>query len=171
MWQSLQINYMSLMRLLTVGHSLNGVHSVGRYHIPRQSGMSGFNFGKPARKISSTPPAPPAANNRPAVDEARKRTSGDWLKAANPFATASPKAAAPAAPVQTELTLDKIKVVRNDLNDGDFEVVTRQELPRQAELKPYRKLNKPADVPSADALGAKAWNWLATRLFGAAAKH
>jgi hypothetical protein len=49
----------------------------------------------------------------------------------NPFspqfvAHASPKAASPAVnrlPTQPELSLDQVKVVRNDLNDADLEIV------------------------------------------------
>ena len=157
------------MRLLSVGRSLNEVKSVGRYHVPRQVGLPSFNFGRPAQKISSAPPAAPVEEKKPVTDEAKKKTSSGWLKPANPFAGAKAGAARPA--VQAELTLEKIKVVRNDLSDADIEVVTQKELPRQAELKPYRKPNRPADVPSDDLLGTKAWTWLGSRLFGAAAKH
>ena len=173
---------MSLMRLLTVGRSLNELKGAGRYHIPRGVGLPQFNFGKPAMKISSAPavkaaagevqatPATVEKNTTVAVaGEVRKPASGGWLKRSNPFAATQP--AAVKAPMQAELTLDKVKVVRNDLSEADFEVVPKKELPRQSELKPYRKPNRPASVPDDDVLGAKAWNWLGSRLFGAAAKQ
>ncbi len=173
------------MRLLSMGRSLNEVKSVGRYHVPRETGLPHYKFGKPAAKISSAPAAISSATEAKIKNadseniqagvtqtEVKKQMSGGWLKRSNPFAPAArPKADAPKAPVQSELTLDKIKVVRNDLSDADYEVVPRQELPRQAELKPYRKPNKPAMVPANDELGSKAWGWLGSRLFGAAAKH
>lgn len=189
---------MSLMRLLTVGRSLNEVKGAGRYHIPRQVGLPQFNFGKPTVKFSSpaaaaavtsggavepavkpvvvekTPvaAAAPVAPVAPVPIAAKKETSRGWLKRTNPFAAAAqPAAAAVKPPQQAELTLDQVKVQRNDLADADYEVVPRQELPRQAEIKPYRKRNQPAAVPEDDMLGAKAWNWLGSRLFGAAAKH
>ncbi len=173
---------MSLMRLLTVGRSLNELKGAGRYHIPRGVGLPQFNFGKPAMKISSAPavravlgevqatPATVEKKTTVAVaGEVRKPAASGWLKRSNPFAATQPAAAKP--PMQAELTLDKVKVVRNDLSEADFEVVPKKELPRQSELKPYRKANRPASVPDDDVLGAKAWNWLGSRLFGAAAKQ
>lgn len=173
---------MSLMRLLTVGRSLNELKGAGRYHIPRGVGLPQFNFGKPAMKISSAPavravlgevqatPATVEKKTTVAVaGEVRKPAASGWLKRSNPFAATQP--AAVKAPMQAELTLDKVKVVRNDLSEADFEVVPKKELPRQSELKPYRKANRPASVPDDDVLGAKAWNWLGSRLFGAAAKQ
>ena len=175
---------MSLMRLLTVGRSLNELKGAGRYHIPRGVGLPQFNFGKPAMKISSAPAVravvsevqatPATVEKTPTVGaagEVRKPASGGWLKRSNPFAAAQPQPAAAKSPMQAELTLEKVKVARNDLSEADFEIVPKKELPRQAELKPYRKPNRPASVPEDDVLGAKAWNWLGSRLFGAAAKQ
>lgn len=179
---------MSLMRLLTVGRSLNELKGAGRYHIPRGVGLPQFNFGKPAVKFSSAPAVKAVAGAvasdvqvKPATvekspvgagaGEVKKQASSGWLKRSNPFAPAKPQTAATKAPAQAELTLDQIKVARNDLSEADFEIVPRQGLPRQAELKPYRKPNRPAAVPEDDVLGAKAWNWLGSRLFGAAAKQ
>lgn len=175
---------MSLMRLLTMGRALNEVKGAGRYHIPREVGLPRFNFGKPAMKISSAPAVKAAAGEAQATPATvgetttvaaaggvRKPASGGWLKRSNPFAAAQPQPVAAKSPVQAELTLDKVKVVRNDLTEADFEIVPKQELPRQSELKPYRKPNRPASVPEDDVLGAKAWNWLGSRLFGAAAKQ
>jgi hypothetical protein len=158
---------MSLMRLLSMGRSLNEVKSVGRYHVPRELGLPQFRTGKLSVKAAAQPsPKPEAAQTAPV---AASKTNG-WFKRANPFAAPSAEGQA-TAPVQAELTLDKVKVVRNDLTEADFEIVPKQELPRQADIKPYRKRNQPAAVPAHDMLGAKAWNWLGSRLFGAAARH
>jgi hypothetical protein len=170
---------MSLMRLLTMGRSLNEVKTVGRYHVPREVGLPQFSFGKPAVKFSSAPATTPVTeavkaksvtieNSQAGVAEnaVKPPAAGGWMKRSNPFA-----AAAVPAVVQAELTLDQVKVARNDLSEADFEIVPRQELPRQAEIKPYRKRNQPAAVPANDVLGAKAWNWLGSRLFGAAARQ
>lgn len=63
-----------------------------------------------------------------------------WVKKLNPLSwwalrkTAAAKATAPGfqkAPVQAELSLDKIKVMRNDLSDADVEVV-----PAKISVKP-----------------------------------
>lgn len=171
---------MSLMRLLSLGRSLNEVKSVGRYHVPQKPGMPSFSFGKPAVRISAAPAVAgtcqvKAAGSEKAVPAAaamvEKPVANGAAKRSNPFAAEQTTAADGHAPLQSELTLEKVQVVRNDLSEADFEIVPRQELPRQADIKPYRKRNKPADVPADDMLGAKAWNWLGSRLFGAAAKH
>ena len=52
------------------------------------------------------------------------------VKAAKP---AIPRFTKP--PVQGELSLDKIKVVRNDLSDADLEVVAGQSADRSSELR------------------------------------
>jgi len=55
--------------------------------------------------------------------------AGKWLSALNPFSSKGGAKSKPAAgarsalPVQGELSLDKVKVVRNDLHDADLEVV------------------------------------------------
>jgi hypothetical protein len=46
---------------------------------------------------------------------------GRWAMKANPFK--SPAQAAPTPVVQGELSLEKVKVVRNDLSDSDLELV------------------------------------------------
>jgi hypothetical protein len=171
---------MNLVRLLTAARSLNEVKAVGRYHFPHKLGLPSFNFGKKSPKIFRAPKAVDgetkalAAETKPASAPANavaKKNSGGWLTRKNPFAAVD-KNVEPGQPtVQAELTLDKVQVVRNDLSDADFEVVLRQELPRQVELMSYRKPNKPVEMPLGDGLGSKARSWLGTRLFGAAAEH
>ena len=92
-------------------------------------------LGQPAAKPAADPVAqsapvePAPAKPSPAVDS--------WLKKLNPLVwfanrkSAEPKSAIPRfnkdkAPVQGELSLDNIKVMRNDLSDADVEIVTAQ---------------------------------------------
>jgi len=77
------------------------------------------------------------------------------------------KAAKPAIPqflkppVQGELSLDRIKVVRNDLSDADLEVV-----PAKAPSAPAAIALAPREVEKTD--GAKsAWGRVTTRILGA----
>jgi hypothetical protein len=63
--------------------------------------------------------------------------------------------------VQGELSLDKVKVVRNDFSDSDFEVVPMRDATRGQMAKPVA-----AVVEQLEPVGA-AWNRLTTRFFGA----
>ena len=94
------------------------------------------------------------------------RYAAEWLGQANPLArfansAAAKKSAIPCftnAPVQSELSLDKVRVVRNDLSEADFEVV------RPAATKPVL----PGMALTAEKLqpvGA-AWHRLTTKFFG-----
>ena len=107
-------------------------------------------------KISRTPLGARAAN-----------WLGDWGKKLNPLprrtAQNSPaRSAAHGAPptaTQPELSLDRVQVVRNDLSETDFEVVT-----------PTRSLRPGTQMMSATAqklepVGA-VWNRLTARFFG-----
>jgi hypothetical protein len=62
------------------------------------------------------------------------------------------------APIQGELLLEGVKVVRNDLNETDLEVVTATKSPEAA------------IVPAQPGVGGEsarvAWRRMATRLFG-----
>ena len=107
--------------------------------------------------------APPAVNPlspRPASARLRRavRRSREWCVEANPI----PRLAGPArsallpmprftgVPIQSELSLDEVKVVRNDLSDADLEVVP---------AKPARRADT-VPVPEANA-----WSRLTTRIF------
>jgi hypothetical protein len=85
---------------------------------------------------------------------------------------AQPVAAKTDRPEQGELSLDKVKVVRNDLSDADLEVVpatTKKPKAPPGSTIPDKRYVRPTDQP--DHLGKKAWGLLGNRLFGAAAKH
>jgi hypothetical protein len=93
-------------------------------------------------KESKTPPRPAAAPAPPAKVEAKQATRpapvipsskpgrlAGWVKKLNPLSLLPPRRGEggrgrPARKhVQTELTLEKVRVVRNDLSDADFEIV------------------------------------------------
>jgi hypothetical protein len=126
------------------------------------------------REVSQ--PVKEAANVKPASP-----IVGSWLKKLNPMVwlgnrkTAEPKKSAiprfGKAPVQGELSLDNIKVMRNDLSEADVEVV-----PMKA--RPAKKVS-PAPTPTAAPEPAaaamaipelppptNAWEFLGERLLG-----
>lgn len=85
---------------------------------------------KPAAKAPARVEPKPAA---PAAIASPKKPApiSSWVKKINPLSylpsrdPAAKKSARPArAPVQGELSLEKVKVVRNDLSDSDVEIVT-----------------------------------------------
>ena len=68
---------------------------------------------------------------------------GRWTLMKNPFAR-KPDSRTDKAPVQAELSLDAIKVVRNDLSDADLEVV-----PARPGSAPVQAKPPPAEEPAA----------------------
>jgi hypothetical protein len=83
------------------------------------------------------------------------------------FARSGRKAAKPAIPrfpkppVQGELSLERIKVVRNDLSDADLEVVPARPSATPAAAAPAPRLIEKAE-------GTKsAWERVTTRILGA----
>ncbi len=109
------------------------------------------------------PIAPAASGVSAAVvePEKAKRFAGpattlrQALAKKNPFATSKPERR---TPVQTELLLEQVKVVRNDLNDSDLELVA---------ASIARKTEAPvAPVPDRDkTFKGTVWNRLTARLF------
>ena len=74
-----------------------------------------------------------AAVPEPAVPFKKPGRSSKWMSRLNPFAAGSPFPAARGGnaktPVQAELSLDAVKVLRNDLSDVDVEVVPLKSRP------------------------------------------
>jgi hypothetical protein len=159
-----------------------------RYRVNKQARLPKFISPKnpfasgetPAAQVSEQPaaPKPVMAVARADASEAGKQISrapvsaraaewlGEWGRKLNPLARRSQapgpvKSAAPSGSptsLQGELSLDTVKVLRNDLSDTDFEVV------RSAAAKPV----SPVIAMTAEKLepvGA-AWNRLTTRFFG-----
>jgi len=86
---------------------------------------------------------------------ARKAT---WVSKLNPASIfrAAPTSAGDATPVQVELSLEKVKVVHNDLTDADVEIVPMKS-------RPARELS--AEAPSAK----QTWTDLGERILKATA--
>jgi len=105
-------------------------------------------------------PAPNAAVSRPAFPRGR------WSLFKNPFSK-SPKPTAASAPVQSELSLDAVKPVRNDLSDADLEVV--QAAPRRVEAAAPAVSIAPEAAPAPEPVAADgaAWSKIKNQCFGA----
>ena len=87
---------------------------------------------------------------------------GRWNLFKNPFAK-TPRAKPPAEPRQSELLLESVKPVRNDLTDSDLEVVAANRPPAEA-ARTIGEPGSPSGEPDASRL---AWGRVKTQLFGA----
>ena len=173
---------MSLLRLLTAGRSLVSVRDdETRYRLTSQRLLPQFGSAKnPFTGREAATPAPAADVPQsaepvavPATTVAPGPARGLWLEAAawmsgwtgkltERFSRPKPKPAKPSIPqfskppVQAELSLDRIRVVRNDLSDADLEVVPARTKAASAAVpvEPERNVASP--------LGR-----FTTRLFGA----
>lgn len=113
-----------------------------------------------AKSIFNT--SAPKAQKQPIPAAAQEKKTADWASKFNPaslFRSASAKTetksgagagAAKTTAMQTELSLDSVKVVHNDLSDADVEVV------------PMKSRSSVPDVQPAK----KSWEFLGERLFG-----
>jgi hypothetical protein len=86
---------------------------------------------------------------------------GRWTLFKNPFIK-TPKPAPPLEPRQSELLLDSVKPVRNDLTDSDLEVVATSKPPVE---QPTEEAASPTGEPS-EASGL-VWDRIKTQFFGA----
>ena len=113
------------------------------------------------QKLPTFSPAPRAAHHlpttpeKPAGPKAKTRRSWGWMERLNPFVSGSPFTAAQGAnargPVQAELSLDAVKVLRNDLSDVDIEVVPLKSRPVESRAAPRREPEQ------------KTWGWWSAR--------
>jgi hypothetical protein len=196
---------MSLLRLLTSGKSLDGSKdSASRYQVTRQRllpkfglkardganagggagapGVAGRDAGEP--RVAGTDAGAPGAMARAGAgadkvedkvqDKGARRNLLGWWQ---------PKAARPAIPnfhkpmVQGELSLDSVKVVRNDLRDSDLEILAGG----RVQANPTPATRQSAGTAAAEAgksvpalpgtrvgrsLGESAWSRVTERLFG-----
>jgi hypothetical protein len=145
---------MSLVRLLTAGKSLVGIQdSRSRYRSVDPRAMPKFGSGKKINsdvaRESEAKPSVAKSNadvERTPVATARKARGSGWvsqwgsklssLVSQKPRPTRSAIPRLNGMPVQGELSLDNIKVIRNDLSDADLEVVTRKMAPAKKEGEP-----------------------------------
>ncbi len=144
---------MSLLRLLTAGRSLESVRDAEtRYRLttqrllpqfgPAKNPFSGLQGGSAASTAqahqSAHAPVKPGAGNRqqPLWLRVAERVNGWTAMLTQRLTQPKPKPIKPAIPqfansaVQGELSLDRVRVMRNDLSDADLEVVpARTKLP------------------------------------------
>ncbi|MDB6064345.1 MAG: hypothetical protein JWR26_553 [Pedosphaera sp.] len=133
-----------------------------------------------AEPVASPVAATPVAATVAPVAPARKpKAFGEWVKKLNPLAyipkrqpgrnASRPKAGR--TPVQGELSLEKVRVMRNDLNETDLEVV------RVKPAKPASTMGVPS-IPSVPSVPSPilpsptsgeptTWGRLTSRVFGA----
>jgi hypothetical protein len=110
-------------------------------------------------------PAPKgvAVDPRSAVCVNASPVSADWFRLRkNPFLRPSVAKPEPTGTIQTELVLDLVKPIRNDLSDSDFEIVPGWPDEKPGEQKPGgARLVKPE-------MTGLTWSRLTARLFNAA---
>jgi hypothetical protein len=106
----------------------DGTRSAGRDEVappPSAASASAANAAKVQMNNPETTPAPAAfavTGNEPQ----HAYPLGRWTGFKNPFGRKTAPSREP-APVQGELSLDTLKVVRNDLSDADLEIVRAPE--------------------------------------------
>jgi hypothetical protein len=161
---------MSLLRLLSSGKSLIGgaTDNTVRYRMGKPGMLPKFrSTAKPVKSSSkrarvatnpegsqAQPTAGPAASGQPAVlpkksfsPRAIYKSFLNSIQARLTRLYVKPSRPTPPRPtklhLQAELSLDKVRVVRNDLSDSDLEVV-----PRRASGVPVAKASGPKSVES-----------------------
>ncbi len=131
---------MSLGRLLSAGKALTSLRDIpSAYQVRRKAMLPKFGLGgDPFASVKE--PTLPTLETKPEgklATQVSTRSSfwpWKWLGAEKPTTTAGGSRFMRAArkangavpvPVQAELSLDNVKVVRNDLRDADVDLVTR----------------------------------------------
>lgn len=145
------------------------VKEMGRYNLARPRLLPAFGSSRKSGGVETRKPK--AGPDTPAVKPAIEPQSA-WKKVMPRFGRSNPFVPPPAAKAvvtqgevaQPELSLDKVKVLRNDLSEADIGVVSKA-LPGPAIAS--RRYMRPGAKP--DDLGKKAWHLLGKRLFGTAA--
>jgi len=119
---------MNLGKLLGAGKSFFGGRDTVAYRENKRVFLPKFGGEKNPFQPKAAEPAtavkPPAAKPaaRPVTMSARTSGLSAWSEKLNPFRPAAPAPAIRSA-VQTELSLDAVRVLHNDLADADIEVV------------------------------------------------
>jgi hypothetical protein len=174
--------FMKLAKLLGAGSSFFGGGKTVAYRLSRGGSLPKFNEGKNpfAPKLAeaataspqepgaapATAPAPkapavsafkPAAEpvSPPAAPPEPKVARTGWTMRLNPFRAPAPAPAPAPSAIQTELSLDAVKVLHNDLADADVEVVP---VKARAEAPPM-----PPPLPPA----RQAWEYLGENILKA----
>ncbi len=105
------------------------------------------------------------SDQRISIGTRAARWLGEWRQKLNPLPRVAKQpglagSAIPSStktPMQTELSLDQVKVVRNDLSDADLEIVPVKAPIASLPAKPEEKF----------ALAGSTWDRLTTKFFGA----
>lgn len=126
---------MKLGKLLGAGKSFFGGGGAVKYredkriYLPKFNGEAnpfapkeGESKPDPA-KTQKIPEIAAKTQRIPAVPTARPTRVTTWKDKLNPFRAPEPIAPPMVGAIQTELSLDSVKVIRNDLTDADIEVV------------------------------------------------
>ncbi len=177
---------MNLGKLLAAGKSIIGGGAEISYHISDRVSLPKFISPKnpfaPAVKAEPAPKAEVAPAPTPDVVPAKKDLASDgtrtrkppafpaarirkktWFRQFNPIsswrASRAPAPQKTQGPMQAELSLDRVKVVHNDLTDADVEIV-----PIKSRTVP--ELETPIVPP---APGGDSWSRLSAKIFGAKA--
>ena len=158
---------MNLAKLLAAGKSIiNGGEAISyrankHVYLPKFGPVPNPFLPPPAPEAASTPvkkvAAPNAAKTQKIPPWPPGPTRASWASKLNPLSLwrEEPAPAPVPQPVQSELSLDAVKVVHNDLSDADVEVVPMKS--RTAEPVAVPELPPPS----------RPWEFLAERMFRA----
>lgn len=145
---------MNFGKLLAAGKSwMNGSAEVS-YRVDKQFYLPKFESPKnPLAHLPKAKTESPNAVKReivaPKVGEIEKaptisatpkpQAQSNWTTKLNPFLQRAPEPKNEQPAIQSELSLDAVKVVHNDLTDADVEVVPMKSRPAPPDLQPARK--------------------------------
>lgn len=140
---------MNFGKLLAAGKSwMNGSAEVS-YRVDKQFYLPKFESPKNPHahlpKVKAENPVAakkeivaPKIEKAPAISTAPK-PQPNWTTKLNPFSQHAPEPKNERPIVQSELSLDAVKVVHNDLTDADVEIVPTKSRPAPPDLQPARK--------------------------------
>jgi hypothetical protein len=139
---------MNLGRLLGAGKSFISGNNSTAYRADKRVYLPQFvspknPFANPVTTVSQAElPKPPSTNFAASVRTTR------WASKLNPAAIFRADPASPnnVKPVQAELSLEKVKVVHNDLTDAEVEIVPMKSRPARGPAEDLPPTKKPWEV-------------------------
>ena len=118
---------MNLGKLLGAGNSFFGGRGTVSYRENKRVYLPKFNGEKNPFSPKAAEPAaaatPPAVKRTVRPVPAKSAGLAGWTEKLNPFRAPAPAPLPVRSVVQTELSLDAVKVIHNDLADADIEIV------------------------------------------------
>ncbi len=118
---------MNLGKLLGAGKSFFGGRGTVSYRENKRVYLPKFNGEKNPFSPKAAEPAaaatPPAVKRTVRPVPAKSAGLAGWTEKLNPFRAPAPAPLPVRSVVQTELSLDAVKVIHNDLADADIEIV------------------------------------------------